>query len=147
MKSFAGKPLWNWALALFLAVAGFVAGMLIFGPRPRMIDTARVEGCLRAYMDHRHTGDAVQLQRELSRLSTKPAEFEKIIDRFIHYRMSKSALDQAMKFLDAFKSGYRIIPDRVISVQTDSSEPFALDAEILTVFREQPELVHRAFES
>ncbi|HEY9070389.1 MAG TPA: hypothetical protein VIV61_09020 [Candidatus Ozemobacteraceae bacterium] len=147
MTATNGKPLWNWILALCLAVAGFFAGMLLFGPRPRTISTARVEGCLLAYLEHRHTGDAAKLRQELDRLHLKPAEFEKVIDRFIHYRMSKSALDQAMKLLDAFQRGYRIVPDRVISTQTDSEEPFALDAEVLTIFRDQPELVRRAFES
>lgn len=120
--------------------------MTLFGPRTRTISTVRIEGCLNAYIEHRHTGDASKLRRELDRLSTKPAEFEKIIDRFIHYRMSKSSLDQAMKLLDAFRSGYRIVPERVIS-PTDSSEPFALDAEILTVLRDRPDLVQKAFES
>lgn len=146
MQEVAGKPLWNWVLAFILAVAGFFTGMMLFSPRPRVISTARVEGCLNAYIEHRHTGDAAKLRQELDRLSTKPAEFERIIDRFIHYRMSKSSLDQAMKLLDAFRGGYRIVPERVIS-PTDSSEPFALDAEVLTVLRDQPALVQKAFES
>ncbi|HOT26723.1 MAG TPA: hypothetical protein PLU72_00955 [Candidatus Ozemobacteraceae bacterium] len=146
MLQIAGKPLWNWILAISLAVAGFFAGMMLFSPRPRTISTMRVEACLEAYISHRHTGDAAKLRSELARLHLKPAEFEKIIDRFIHYRMSKSSLDQAMKLLDAFRSGYRIVPERVES-PTDASEPFALDAEILTVFRTRPELVKKAFES
>jgi len=146
MQEIAGKPLWNWVLALSLAVAGFFAGMMLVSPRPRTISTSRVEACLRAYIDHRHTGDATKLRQDLDRLSLKPAEFEKVIDRFIHYRMSKSSLEQAMKLLDAFRSGYRIVAERVES-PTDSSEPFALDAEVLTVFRERPELVKKAFES
>ncbi|MBP7633742.1 hypothetical protein KBA41_06205 [Candidatus Ozemobacteraceae bacterium] len=146
MQQFAGKPLWNWVLAIALAVAGFFTGMMLFSPRPRVISTVRVEACLEAYIEHRHSGDAVKLRSEIARLKLKPTEFEKIIDRFIHYRMSKSSLDQAMKLLDAFRSGYRIVPERVES-PTDSSEPFALDAEILTVFRNRPELVKKAFES
>ncbi len=147
MAEINGKPLWNWILAICLAVAGFLTGMLLFGPRSRTISTTRVEGCLRAYLEHRHSGDAAKLRQELDRLQTKPVEFEKIIDRFIHYRMSKSSLDQAMKLLDAFRSGYRIVPERVITTQTDSEEPFALDAEVLSVFRDNPDLVRKAFES
>lgn len=142
------------AAFLPLVVLTGVAGLLAFwwawrlvGPQPRAVDSRRVEKCLQAYISFRKTGDHSQLTQELQRVPVLQADFEKVIDRFIHYRMSKSSMDQAMRLLEAFKGGHNIKPDRVFSPSDQASFSFQLDAEVLTVFNDRPDLVREAFGS
>ncbi len=117
------------------------------GPQPRVVDASRVEGCLQAFIEFRRSGDENRLHSDLERLKVSRSEFERIIDRFIHYRISKSALDQARKLLEAFKGGYNIQPERVFEPARPATYSFQLDAEVLTVITERPELVSQAFGS
>jgi hypothetical protein len=134
--------LWHLVLASFFL--GLVLGKSVLLPR-RNADTRRVEGCLQAYISLQGDQDNERFQQTLQALHVTPAEFQKIIDRFLHYRIRKSAMEQAMKLLQAFQSGYDIAPQSVSS-QSDAEETgFELDAEILTVFQEKPELIQRAF--
>ena len=100
---------------------------------------------MQAFIQHKKTGDAEFLRKNLEEISIAPTKFEKIIDRFIHYRLRQSSLNQAMKLLEAFKSGYNIVASDVVSKSDEENSGFALDAEILTVFKEKPELVQEAF--
>jgi len=137
-------------LAILTGIAGLFAGWLalrFFGPQPRAVDSTRVEKCLVAYSTFRKSGDNLQLTQDLEKARINQLDFAKIIDRFIHYRMSKSSMDQAMKLLGAFKVGYNIYPEKVFSSVSDASFSFQLDAEVLTVFRDKPDLVHDAFGS
>lgn len=119
--------------------------MRLGGLGSRQVDSSRVEKSLAAYITFKKTGDHAKLSKELEQAKVSGAEFEKIIDRFIHYRMSKSSMDQAMKLLAAFKGGYNIYPDKVYSPSGQASFSFQLDAEVLTVFNEKPDLVTLAF--
>lgn len=135
-------------LLLGLAMGlGLWAALRWFGPQPRVVDASRAEGCLQAFIEFRRSGDEVRLEQELARLKVSRAEFERIIDRFIHYRISKSALTQAQKLLEAFKDGYNIQPERVFEPVRPATYSFQLDAEVLTVITERPELVSQAFGS
>ena len=131
-------------LVLLCAAAGIWTGWRLTHPTPRTIDSTRIESTLQAYIDHRHDGNDQQLQQRLSALSLSPRQFERIIDRFIHYRMRQSSMKQAMVLLDAFKAGYRIAPENAW-FPDEATASFALDAEILTVIQKRPELVSAAF--
>lgn len=120
-------------------------GILLFTPKPRTVDSTRVEKCLQAFIQHKKTGDAEYLRKNLEEISIAPAKFEKIIDRFLHYRLRQSSLNQAMKLLEAFKSGYNIVANDIVSKSDEDNSSFSLDAEILTVFKDKPELVQEAF--
>jgi hypothetical protein len=55
-------------------------------------------------------------------------------------------MNQALRLLEAFKSGYNVQPARVVKVSGFASDSFKLDAEILAVFEKQPDLIEKAFE-
>ena len=140
-------PALFWVSALLLAICGFFLGLGLVSPKPREIDSDRVEACILSYINYRSTGDHEKLLRELEEISVSPKEFQKIIDRIIHYRHNRSAMEQAMKLLEAFRGGYDIVPYEVVKDKDeDGEEYFKLDAEILNVFKEKPELIQRAFE-
>ena len=139
---FLSKFFW---VTLVLFSFSFLIGIFLFSPRPRNVNSTRVEKCLRAFIEHKKTGDAEFLRKNLEEISIAPSKFEKIIDRFLHYRLRQSSLNQAMKLLEAFKSGYNIVASDVVSKSDEENTGFALDAEILTVFKEKPELVQEAF--
>ena len=76
-----------------------------------------------------------------------PEEFQKVIDRILHYRISQSSLQQAMKLLDAFRAGAEIVPENVVSRSDVGKEAsLTIDVEILTVFRDRPDLIRQAFD-
>ena len=56
-------------------------------------------------------------------------------------------MEQAMKLLEAFKAGYKIVPTEVFSRSDTEHTYFSLDAEVLTVFKEKPDLIKEAFGS
>lgn len=126
---------------------GFLLHQHLKWPKARVVDSRRAEGCLRAFIEFRHTGDETKLRNTLAKLNVTQREFEWIIDRFIHYRISKSALEQARNLLQAFKLGYDIQPEKVIETTKPASFSFQLDAEVLTVITERPDLVNQAFGS
>jgi hypothetical protein len=132
-------------LGLVLALAGFYTGWRLARPTSRVIDAYRMTACLRAYVDFKKDGDQEKLQQTLRETGFSPRDFERIIDRFIHYRTSRSALQQAEELLEAFRSGHRIEPEGVYWSDSFASEPFSLDAEILSTFQEHPDLVREAF--
>jgi len=131
-------------LALLCASAGIWTGWRMTHPAPRAVDSTRIESTLQAYIDHRRDGNDEQLKQRLTALSLSPSQFERIIDRFIHYRMRQSSMKQAMALLDAFKAGYRITPENVW-FPGEATASFVMDAEILTVIQKRPELVSAAF--
>ena len=98
------------------------------------------------YKNYRYDSNQEKLAKELSTLSLTPNDFQHIIDKFILYRTQKSSLKQAMQLLKAFKMGYDIEVEKVYNISGMENEPFRLDAEILTVFENKPELVKEAFE-
>ena len=143
------EPLWPRVGRFFLifiicASAGLWLGWQFSRPQPRNVDPTRIESTLQAYIDHRRDGSIDRLQERLSALSLTPRQFERIIDRFIHYRMRQSSIKQAMVLLEAFKAGYRVTPDNAW-FPGEASTSFAMDAEILTVIQQRPELVQAAF--
>lgn len=111
----------------------------------RPVDSSRMEECLRLYKDYRQDSDQDKLAAELAKISLKPIDFQHIIDRFILYRTQKSSINQAIRLLQAFRMGFDIKVDKVYSVSGIASEPFRLDAEILSVFESKPELIKDAF--
>ena len=117
---------------------------MLFG---RTVDSRRVEGCLVAYHEYQQNQDQKLLAERLQKLETTPQEFQRIIDRFIHYRLSKSSMDQAMRFLKAFEDGYKIRPVGVVEKEPKVALPYDVEAEIIAVFREKPHLVRQAFGS
>jgi len=131
---------------LVLAISGFWLGHKLAAPSPRNLETFRVESCLDLYARYRKDQDQTALVEDLKKIDLNPRDFQEIIDRFIYYRSRKSSLDQAMKLLNAFRSGYNIDTVSVYSISGYASEPFRLDAEILAVFESRPELINRAFE-
>ncbi|MBF0502527.1 MAG: hypothetical protein HQM09_20485 [Candidatus Riflebacteria bacterium] len=133
-------------LTLLCALSGLFIGWKTGRPIPRTVNPARVEGVLSAYIDHRKNSDDVILRRRLDELKVTPADFTRIIDRFIHYRMRQSSMQQAMTLLEAFRSGYHIEASGIFSKEAEG-EVFALDAEVLTVFQQNPGLVQKAFGS
>lgn len=133
------------AIMLMVALAGFWLGARFARPA-RVVETTRMERCLQLYREYRQTNDQRRLSAALSEFSLTPRDFQEIIDRFIYYRSRKSAMNQAMKLLQAFRAGYDIEVAEVHSVSGLASEPFMLDAEILAVFEGRPELVKEAFE-
>ncbi|NLI75260.1 MAG: hypothetical protein GX442_02310 [Candidatus Riflebacteria bacterium] len=136
-------------LAGLAAALGAWWALRLVGPQPRVVDASRVEHCLQAFIAFRKSGDDLRLQEDLRQANIPRAEFEKVIDRFVHYRISKSSLDQAKKLLEVFKEGYNIYPEKVVETTRPASPAlsFQLDAEVLTIFTEKPELVREAFGS
>lgn len=132
-------------LFIFLVVLGAYIGFKIAQYR-RPIDSSRMEKCLVLYKNYRVDTNQDKLAIELSKISLTPNDFQHIIDKFILYRTQKSAMKQAMKLLKAFRMGYDIEVEKVYSISGMENEPFRLDAEILTVFENNPELVKDAFE-
>lgn len=131
-------------LVFACAIAGTWIGWRLSRPAPRQVDPSRIEAALQAYIDHRRNGDVSLLQERLTALTFSPQQFERIIDRFIHYRMRQSSMKQAMVLLEAFKAGYRVTPDNAWFPDIASTS-FNMDAEILTVIKDRPELVSQAF--
>ncbi len=120
--------------------------MKISLPPARVVETTRMENCLTAYHAYRKDSDQDKLAESLKRMALNPRDFQEIIDRFIFYRSRKSSMNQAMTLLKAFRSGYDIESASVYSISGFASEPFRLDAEILAVFENNPELIKQAFE-
>ena len=116
-------------------------------PQARTINSSRVEKCLQAFIQHKKDGNGEALKKQLTEIPIDPPKFEKVIDRFLYYRMRQSSMDQAMKLLEAFKAGYKIKPAEVFSQSDTEPTYFTLDAEILTVFKEKPDLIKEAFGS
>lgn len=114
------------------------------------VDTTRVEKCLHAYIEYKKHNNESQLVNELSKINITKFEFEQIIDRFIQYRINKSALNQAKKLFSVMKLGDKIYPKEVInsahSSHKKSLQP-SLELEILAVLTYKPELVEKAFGS
>lgn len=140
------KKIWIALLFVFMAAAGFWLGIKVAMPGSRIVETTRMESCLRIYRDYRKDPDQTKLAAALAGISLTPRDFQDIIDRFIHYRSRKSSMDQAMRLLQAFRMGYDIEATGVFSVSGVASEPFRLDAEILAVFESRPDLIKEAFE-
>jgi len=115
---------------------------LFFG---RHVDSTRVEGCLNAYCHYQETKDQEALKKKLEAFNTSPREFQQIIDRFIHYRISKSSMDQAMKFLKAFENGASIHATGVLENGPQAHLPYEVEAEIIRVIKDKPYLVQQAF--
>jgi hypothetical protein len=135
---------------LLLSLCCFAVGMFcarLFLFPPRNVDSSRIEQCLHLLIEHKKNSDPEQLQQRLTQMKMTPAQFEKIIDRCLHYRTCQSSINQAMRLLEAFRAGYTIAPKEVFSKSDAENYSFALDAEILTVFKEKPELVQLAFGS
>ncbi len=105
-----------------------------------------MEECLRLYKNYRADTDQEKLALSLSKISLTPKDFQEIIDRFILYRTQKSSLKQGMRLLKAFRMGIDIEVEKVYSISGMENEPFRLDAEILSVFEKNPQLVKDAFE-
>lgn len=120
--------------------------MHLAGHEYRTVDAGRMIRCLELYREYRYDLDQAALVAELEKLGLTPRDFQEIIDRFIYYRTRKSSLDQAIKLLNAFRLGYDIQAENVYSVTGMASEPFRLDAEVLTVFEVSPDLIKQAFE-
>lgn len=137
--------LFKFVVIMIFLVSGIFSGYYFTRPKLRSVDSTRVENCLHVFIEHRKSGDEVRLRKSLDDMKVAPKEFEGIIDRFIHYRMCNSSMNQAFKLLEAFKGGYNITPEKVFSSNADASFSFRLDAEILKVFQEKPELVNEAF--
>ena len=126
---------------------GFLLGHWLFVPHPRIISIKRVEICLEAFTEHRKTGNSRMLLEHLRSNQISPEEFQKVIDRILHYRISQSSLQQAMKLLDAFRAGAEIVPENVVSRSDVGKEAsLTIDVEILTVFRDRPDLIRQAFD-
>ena len=132
--------------ALLLIGFGFFIGVKLFWPVQRNIDPSRMEKCLNLYREYRLNQDQDKLHDGLDEIKLSPVDFQKIIDRFIYYRTRKSSLASAMKLLEAFRRGFNIKPVKVETISGLASEPFLMDAEILTVFEQRPELIQMAFE-
>ena len=139
------KKLLVFCLFVVLAILGAYIGFQLAQYR-RPVDSSRMEKCLTLYKSYRSDTDQDKLAKELSKISLTPNDFQHIIDKFILYRTQKSSMKQAMKLLKAFRMGFDIEVDRVYSISGMENEPFRLDAEILTVFENKPELVRDAFE-
>jgi len=136
----------SWIVFFVLLIISLYPLFPIEVSKRRTVDSSKVEKCLQVFIQHKKSGDSAWLMQQLKESNIPPAKFEKIIDRFIYYRVRQSALKQAMKLLDAFKAGEKIAPVDVFSKSDETGgSSFALDAEILTVFREKPELVQEAF--
>jgi hypothetical protein len=127
-----------------VALGSYIGYQLALCRRP--VDSSRMEKCLLLYKNYRYDSNQEKLAKELSTLSLTPNDFQHIIDKFILYRTQKSSLKQAMQLLKAFKMGYDIEVEKVYNISGMENEPFRLDAEILTVFENKPELVKEAFE-
>lgn len=115
----------------------------------RSVDTTRMERCLEIYADYRKNQDQDFLTTELEKINLTPKDFQIIIDKFIYYRVRKSSHEQSMKLLKAFKLGLDINIESIEiqpSIPGIPDIPFALDAEILSVFEKNPELLKKAFE-
>ncbi|MGM0599316.1 MAG: hypothetical protein ACQETH_05815 [Candidatus Rifleibacteriota bacterium] len=121
-------------------------GLRISRNNQRKIETDRMELCLELYREYRQAQNQQQLAAELEKIGFTPQDFQMIIDRFIYYRTQKSSMDQAFRLMQAFKSGYNVQPARVVKVSGFASDSFKLDAEILAVFENQPDLIEKAFE-
>lgn len=132
-----------YALVLFLL--GFTGGLLVFKPSGRQVDFTCAEKCLRIFIQHKKSQDYDWLKQQLTKDHVEPEKFQKIVDRFLHYRLRQSSLNQAMELLEAFKAGAKMGPAEVVSRSDENQTSFALDAEILSVFKEKPELVKEAF--
>ena len=132
-------------LFIALVASGAYIGFKLAQYR-RPVDSSRMEKCLLLYKNYRADTDQDKLANELSKLSLTPSDFQHIIDKFIFYRSQKSSLNQAMNLLKAFRMGFDIEVEKVYSISGMENEPFRLDAEILTVFENKPELVKDAFE-
>ncbi|OGK06034.1 MAG: hypothetical protein A2W80_14400 [Candidatus Riflebacteria bacterium GWC2_50_8] len=140
------KKIGSLLVILLTAAAGFWIGVALTRQPARVVETGRMESCLLIYRDYRSHGDQKLLAAELEKLALNPRDFQEIIDRFIFYRSRKSSMEQAMQLLKAFKMGADIDTASVYSISGLASEPFRLDAEILAVFENKPELVKKAFE-
>lgn len=130
------------SILLFL---GFIVGKRMSFFQVRHVKTSRVETCLSLYKDYRNNENQQILSEGLTKIGLTPLDFQKIIDRLIYYRTKKSSVKQAMTLLKAFRMGYDIKLDNVVSISGIGSEPFRLDAEILAVFEKAPELIEDAF--
>jgi hypothetical protein len=129
-----------------MCLVGYWQGKRLASRGVRNIKTTKMETCLNLYKDYRQDNDQKKLAQELEKIGLTPADFEKIIDRFIYYRTRKSSLEHAFKLLKAFRFGYDFKPAKVVEVSGFASESFRLDAEILAVFEDRPELIQVAFE-
>ncbi len=137
-------------LILFLCLimsttCGFWLGRVLFGPRSVEIDTSRVEFCIEAYKSLRKGDMTVPLQSMLAERGISPREFEKTIDRIIHFRISQSSLEQTQRLLDVVRMGNGIRADRVIEGATTGSDSLLLDAAIITLIQKKPILIREAF--
>ena len=128
-----------------LVAFGFYIGLELAQLR-RPVDSTRMEECLRLYKQYRADTDQEKLAIGLSKISLTPNDFQHIIDKFILYRTQKSSMGQAMRLLKAFRMGYNIEVEKVYSISGMENEPFRLDAEILSVFEKNPQLIKDAFE-
>jgi len=140
------KQLLTYFAFFLIALAGFAVGRIAVAPQQRSVETFRMEKCLHIYREYRKDEDQKRLAESLAAISLTPKDFQEIIDRFIYYRSRKSGLSQAMELLKAFRAGYDIKTAEVVSISGLGSEPFRLDAEVLAVFENQPDLVKQAFE-
>ncbi len=132
-------------ILLLFGVGGFLCGFFLFGGMGRRIDSTRAEGCLKAFIEHRKSGDSEVLKKKLEKLAVTPGEFEKIMDLFAHFRVSQSAMNQAMALLQAFQRGSQIVPEKAEWGGGNASYSFQMEAEVLTVMKEKPELIKEAF--
>ena len=139
------KKLFKLTIFLLLTILGINLGFELAQLR-RPVSSSRMEECLRLYKNYRADTDQDKLAQGLRKISLTPQDFQHIIDRFILYRTQKSAMAQSMKLLKAFRMGFDIEVEKVYSISGMENEPFRLDAEILSVFEKNPQLVKDAFE-
>lgn len=139
------KKFFKFIFVIIFIIIGFYIGLQL-AQLKRPVDPSRMEECLRLYKQYRADTDQEKLAEGLKKVSLTPNDFQHIIDKFIMYRTQKSSINQAMKLLKAFRMGFDIEVDKVYSISGMENEPFRLDAEILAVFEQKPELVKEAFE-
>ncbi len=113
----------------------------------RTIETNRMETCLELYAKYRKDLNQEELAQGLQEISLTPKDFQIIIDKFIYYRSRKSSLKQAMDLLSGFERGFNIKVDKIETITGMDNEPFRLDAEVLSVFQNKPDLIEKAFSS
>jgi len=134
--------------ALGLAVS-FCLGMLLarvyLESKRVVVDTSRVEHCLRCYIDYRQHQQTDRLKTEIEARGLTMREFEHIIDRLLYYRTNQSSLRHARELLNAYKAGARITANNVLSRSDVATDTVQVDAECIQTIFEQPELVRLAF--
>ncbi|NLM16492.1 MAG: hypothetical protein GX221_02105 [Candidatus Riflebacteria bacterium] len=114
--------------------------------RGNSVNTDRMKKTLELYAQYRQDYDTEKLANSLAEINLTPQDFSIIIDKFIYYRTREAARKEAEALLKHFKLGGEVKTHETTFVSGMENQPFRLDAEILTLFEESPELVKKAFE-